>query len=139
MVTFLSLIAIGFISGAILAAVMKLIRILTGNKAEILLYNMDYMPFLRRWSDKWITGTIFHYMTCIGSVVILFYLLVPLDLEISIWPYIFAFTVGGGILYFLSALTPAPPAYNDFSSWLIWTVSHGIFGLVAALLIILWF
>lgn len=41
MTTFLSLIVIGFISGTVRSIVMKMVRIITGNDADILLYNMD--------------------------------------------------------------------------------------------------
>lgn len=138
MITFLSLILIGFISGTVLSLVMKVIRVITGSKADILLYNMDYMPVLRKWSNRWITGVIFHYVTCIGSFTVLFYLLIPLNFEFNIWPYVFVFTVGGGILYFLSTLTSTPPAYNDFEAWFYWTLGHGIFGLTGGLIISIW-
>lgn len=135
---FLMLVVIGTISGVILAAAMKLVRIVTGNKADILLYNMDYIPGLKQWADKKITGLIFHYVTCIVSAVVLFYLLIPFDLEYAIWPYIFVFTLGGGILYFLSALTPTPPDHEDWISWFNWTASHAIFGFSVGVLIF-WF
>lgn len=136
--TFLLLILIGTISGMILAAVMKLVRIVTGNKANILLYNMDYIPILKQWADKKITGLIFHYVTCISSTVVLFYLLIPFNLEFAIWPYIFVFSLGGGILYFLSALTPAPPDHEDWISWFNWTASHSIFGFFVGVLVFWW-
>lgn len=138
MITFLKLILIGIISGVILASVMKFIQLITGNKANILLYNMDYMPFLKKWSGKWITGIIFHYVTCILSAVVLFYMLIPFGWEMEIWPYVLVFTVGGGILYFLSIFTETPPASNSFSSWFYWTLGHAIFGLVIGLLIQAW-
>ncbi len=138
MVIFIKLILIGIISGIVLAAMMKIIRILTGNPADILLYNMDYMPGLKRWSEYWITGVLFHYTTCIASAVILFYLLLPFGLETAAWPYILVFSAGGGILYFLSALTETPPAYDDFAAWFYWTSGHAVFGLSIGLLVKLW-
>lgn len=138
MITLLKLIIIGFISGLILAAAGKIIRLVTGNKAEILLYNMDYMPVFKRWSDKWITGIIFHYMTCIVSAVVLFYMLIPFGWEQNIWPYVLVYTVGSAGLYFLSLLTDKPPASNSFSSWFYWTFSHAIFGFSVGFLIKWW-
>ena len=138
MITFLKLIIIGFISGLILAATAKIIRFTIGSKAEILLYNMDYMPVIKRWSDQWITGIIFHYVTCISSVVVLFYMLIPFGWETNIWPYVLVYTAGSGVLYFLSLFTDQPPAPNSFSSWLCWTFSHTVFGLAAGLLIKWW-
>ncbi|WP_373446012.1 hypothetical protein [Salinicoccus bachuensis] len=135
---FLKLVVIGAISGVILAAVMKVICRITGSKADILLYNMDYIPILKQWSDKKITGILFHYGTCIASAVVLYYLLIPFGWGMDVWPYILVFTVGGGILYFLSALTKTPPAPNDFMAWFYWTLGHGIFGLSVGLLIRLW-
>ncbi|WP_026858832.1 hypothetical protein [Jeotgalicoccus psychrophilus] len=138
MITLLKLIIIGFVAGAILAAVGKIIRITTGNKAEILLYNMDYMPVIKRWSDKWITGIIFHYTTCIVSAVVLFYILIPFSWELNIWPYVLVYTAGSAALYFLSLLTDKPPASDSFSSWFYWTFSHAIFGFAVGFLIKLW-
>lgn len=138
MITLLKLIIIGFFAGAILAASGKLIRMITGNKAEILFYNMDYMPIIKRWSDKWITGIIFHYMTCIISAVVLFYMLIPFGWEMNIWPYVFVYTAGSAALYFLSLLTDKPPAANSFSSWFYWTFSHAIFGFAVGCLIKWW-
>lgn len=135
METFLLLILIGAVSGVVLAAIMKLVRIATGNKAEILLYNMDYIPVLKQWAHLRITGLIFHYLTCISSAVVLYYLLIPFQLEFAIWPYIFVFSLGGGILYFLSALTRTPPKHDDWISWFNWTACHSIFGFTVGVLI----
>lgn len=138
MATFILLIIIGAISGFILGLVMKIIRLTTGNKGEILLYNMDYIPILKRWADKSITGLTFHYMTCIVSAVVLYYLLIPFGFESAVWPYILVYTVGGGILFFLSMLTPTPPSHKDTAAWVNWTVSHGIFGVSVGFLIYMW-
>lgn len=138
MATFFLLVIIGAISGFILGLVMKIVRIVTGNEGEILLYNMDYIPVLKRWADKSITGLIFHYMTCIVSAVVLFYMLVPLGFERDIWPYVLVYSAGGGVLFFLSILTPTPPSHKDTAAWINWTVSHAIFGVSVGLLIYLW-
>lgn len=138
MEVFLLLLLIGTISGTVLAAIMKFVRIATGNKAEILLYNMDYIPILNQWAHKRSTGIIFHYVTCISSAVILYYLLIPFRLEFAIWPYIYVFSLGGGILYFLSALTRTPPDHRDWISWFNWTASHSIFGFTVGVLIFWW-
>lgn len=138
MTTFIKLILIGIISGVILAGIMKIIRKITGNKADILLYNMDYMPVLKKWDHYWVTGVLFHYVTCIASAVILFYILFPFGWEMDVWPYVLVFAAGGGVLYFLSALTETPPAYNDTAAWLYWTFGHGVFGLSIGLLIKFW-
>lgn len=138
MITFIKLILIGFISGVILAGAMKVVRLITGNKADILLYNMDYMPILKKWSGMWITGIIFHYVTCISSAVVLFYMLIPFGWEMDVWPYVLVFTAGGGVLYFLSLFTETPPASNSFPSWFNWTLSHAIFGLSVGFLIKWW-
>src|SRR5699024_2574113 len=129
MIIFIKLILIGIISGIILAGVMRAFRLMTGSKADILLYNMDYMPFLKKWSDYWITGILFHYATCIASAVILFYLLVPFTREMTVWSYILVFAAGGGILYFLSALTETPPDWNDAAALLYRTFRHVVFTL----------
>src|SRR5699024_7158111 len=129
MIIFIKLILIGIISGIILTGVVRAFRLITGCKVDILHYKMDYMPYVNKWSDYWITGILLHYATCIASAVILFSLLVPFTREMTVWPYILVFAAGGGILYFLSALTETPPDWNDASAWFYWTFGHGVFGL----------
>lgn len=138
MITFVKLILIGITSGVILAGMMKIIRKMTRNKADVLLYNMDYMPGLKKWSHYWITGVLFHYATCIASAVVLYYLLLPFGWEMDVWPYVLVFAAGGGVLYFLSALTERPPAYNDPAAWFYWTLGHSVFGLAIGFLIKFW-
>ncbi len=45
------------------------------------------------------------------------------------------YTVGGGILFFLSSLTETPPAYNDLAAWIYWTAGHALFGIIVGLLV----
>lgn len=135
MKNFYKLTLAGIIAGVVLAAFLKVIQLLTGNPASILLYNMDYIPFLKKWNDIIGAGLLFHFITCIVSVVFLFYLLKPFALERKVFPYVVTYTVGGSILFFLSALTETPPAYNDMTAWLYWTAGHALFGIIVGLLV----
>lgn len=128
---FFKLVIIGLTAGSILAAAMTIIYRLTGNQAYILLYNLDYIPVLKIWGTSSIVGLSFHYVTCIVSVLIIFYSLSWLHLDPKAsFPYIFAYTIGGGILFSLTALTAKPPNLFDVMAWFYWTASHALFGII---------
>ncbi|OZU90585.1 hypothetical protein CIL03_05440 [Virgibacillus indicus] len=135
---FSKLVLIGIIAGTVLAVSLKIVRLLTGNPASILLYNMDYIPLLKMWDEILGAGLLFHFITCIVSVVVLFYFLKPLALKRNVLPYVVTYTIGGGVLFFLSALTGTPPAYNDVAAWFYWTAGHTLFGIVVGLLVKKW-
>lgn len=129
------LIASGIFSGAVLAASMKLIRKMTGNPSEILLYNVDYIPFFKKYKHIPGVGLGFHYATCVLSTVGLYYILKPFRIEKNITPYVLVYSAGGGALYFLSALTNEPPEYNDTAAWNYWTGSHALFGVAVGTMV----
>ncbi|WP_164214777.1 hypothetical protein [Virgibacillus sp. YIM 98842] len=135
---FTLLIIIGIIAGIGLSLFMELVRILTGNPASILLYNLDYMPVLKKWSHIRGMGLAFHFVTCIASVVVLFYLLRLMSWEHYIFPYVIVYTAGSALLFFLSALTKTPPKSTDGYAWLHWTAGHGVFGIIVGVLVRLW-
>jgi|SRR5690554_2565804 len=126
---------IGFIAGLILMAFLKIIQILSGSEAYILLFNFDYVPLIKNLKPVWLFGYIFHFMTCIISVIALFYILKNLGWQNRILPYVLVYTIGGGGLYFLTALSDQPPAANDAMAWLNWTIGHLIFGYAVGLMI----
>lgn len=134
----LKLIIIAIIGGIGLAILMQLIKVITGNKAYILLYNVDYIPLLKQFQDSFIFGLVFHFLFCIISVIGLFYLLKPFQFERNFLPYLLVYSGGSGILYFLSLLTNRPPAATDEISWIYWTVSHIIYGIIVGLLVKYW-
>ena len=133
--TILNLSFIGFIAGVILILPLKILYILTGNTAYILLFNFDYVPVLNQLRPVWLFGYIFHFVTCICSVIGLYYILKYLNKQLSLFYYIAVYTVGGGTLFFLTCLSVKPPAENDFTAWLYWTIAHGIFGFAVGLLV----
>lgn len=138
MKNFRKLILTGIIAGAVLAVSMEAAQLLTGNPASILLYNMDYILFLKKWDDIAVAGILFHFITCIVSVVCLFCFFKPFGWERKILPYAVTYTIGGGVLFFLSSLTGTPPAYNDMAAWICWTAGHALFGIVVGLLVKKW-
>lgn len=134
----IKLMTTGIIGGVTLTFVMYFINIATGNKAYILLYNVDYIPILRQFQDSTIVGFVFHFVFCMISVIVLFYLLKYFHIENYFLPYLFTYSIGSAILYFLSFLTNKPPLSSDEVSWLYWTMSHILFGIVVGLLIKYW-
>lgn len=129
---------IGLISGTVLASFMQIIYIITGNKAYFLLYNVDYIPLLHYYESSVIVMISFHFIFCILSIVILFYLLKFFHLEYHLLPYFLVYTIGAGILFFLTLLTKEPPSATNFFSWFYWTLGHVVYSLVVAFLIKYW-
>ncbi|ARF17843.1 hypothetical protein CSV61_07625 [Sporosarcina sp. P3] len=129
---FWQLVGIGIAGGAVLALLMLVIWAVTGNEAYILLYNVDYFPIIHVFSHVLWFGIVFHFVFCIASVLGLFYLLSFLNWQYKMWPYIVVYTVGSGVLYFLTLLTDRPPAADDGMAWLYWTGSHLVFSVLVA-------
>lgn len=131
----LKLTAIGIISGTVLILALRIVLELTGNTAYILLFNFDYIPLINDLKPVWLFGYIFHFVTCIVSVIALFYILKPRGLHKDILPYVIVYTFGGGALFFLTALSHKPPAADDGMAWIYWTLGHAAFGYVVGTLI----
>ncbi|WP_172373582.1 hypothetical protein [Sporosarcina jiandibaonis] len=132
------LVAIGIFAGIVLAAFMKTIHLLTGNQAYILLFNMDYIPFLNAFRPLTIIGLTFHFLFCIVSVVALFFILKTIHLERRISTYLIVYTGGAAVLFFLTALTEKPPAVTDVLAWFYWTIGHAMYSLIVGYLIKYW-
>lgn len=132
---FFKLTIIGIAAGVILIIPLKLLYVLTGNTAYILLFNFDYVPVLNQLKPVWLFGYVFHFVTCICSVIGLYYILKYLNKQFSLFYYVLVYTVGGGALFFLTCLSDQPPAGNDFSAWFYWTIAHAVFGLAVGLLV----
>lgn len=135
---FIKLLSTGMVAGFVLAFFLGSIQLLTYNQAFLLLFNMDYIPLIKDLNPGWGMGIAFHLLTCIVSVVALFYILKNFRLERSIIAYLTTYTVGGGILFSLTALSHSPPAITDFSAWGYWTLGHALFSLVVGILIKYW-
>lgn len=133
--TLSNLFTISFIAGIILLLFLKMIMLTTGNPAYVLLVNFDYVPVIQDLKPVWLMGYIFHFITCIVSVIVLYYVLKFYKKENNLWIYVVCYTLGGGALFFLTSLSPQPPAADDFFAWFFWTLAHFIFGLVVGALI----
>lgn len=129
---------IGLFSGIVLMLVLKIVMIINGNTAYVLLFNFDYIPVLKDLKPTWVFGYVFHFLTCIVSVIALFHILKTWTLEKNILPYILVYTIGGGALFFLTALSDQPPATNDIMAWIYWTIAHAVFGYVVGVLVKKW-
>lgn len=129
---FFKLSLIGFFAGLVLMLVLKIAMVLTGNTAYILLFNFDYIPFLNELKPVWLFGYLFHFLTCIFSVIALYFILRTWGAEKKLIFYLVVYTIGGGALFFLTALSPQRPAANDFLAWMYWTLAHALFGIVVA-------
>lgn len=134
----IKLFSISILGGIILMVVLKIVMLLTGNTAYILLFNFDYVPLLKDLRPVWFFGYLFHFVTCTVSVFALFYILSATKYQKKIWPYVTVYTLGGGALFFLTALSPQPPAPTDLMAWIFWTLGHGIFGYTIGLSISKW-
>lgn len=135
---FLKLTAIAFFAGVVLMFVLKLVMLLTGNTAYVLLFNFDYIPLINDLRPVWLFGYVFHFLTCIISVIGLFYILKKWEMQHLVWPYVVVYSVGGGALFFLTGLSPQPPATDDVWAWCFWTLGHGVFGYVNGMCIKKW-
>ena len=132
------LIVTGVIAGVALALLMKLVYETTGNEAYVLLYNTDYIPVLNKWESSEVVGITFHFVFCIVSVIGLYFILRAFNLELRMLPYFLTYTVGSGILFFLTTLTEKPPAWTDTEAWFYWTASHAVYSWLVGFLIIHW-
>lgn len=130
--------SIGIIAGFVLMLALKVVMITTDNTAYVLLFNFDYIPVINELKPVWLFGYIFHFLTCIVSVIALFYILKPWRLERVVTPYVLVYTIGGGALFFLTALSTQPPAANDVLAWVYWTFAHAIYGYVVGVLVKRW-
>lgn len=135
---FYKLVVTGFVCGLILLGFMKILEIFTGTHAYFMLFNVDYIPLFKQWDPVLLSGMVFHFLTCIASVVGLYYMLRPLHRENWILPYVLVYSAGGGVLYLLAGLTPSPPAVTDLSAWSYWTLGHGVFGLSVGMMAKYW-
>ncbi len=129
---------IGFIGGIVLMGVLWIVLSLTGNAAYHLLFNFDYVPVINELRPVWLYGYIFHFLTCVISVLSLYFILKRGKLHRQILPYIIVYTIGGAALFFLTALSERPPAKDDVWAWAYWTLGHAIFGYVIGILIKGW-
>lgn len=134
----LKLTSIGIFGGIVLMLVLKIVMYFTGNTAYILLFNFDYVPIINKLRPVWFFGYVFHFVTCIVSVIALFYLLKIKSWQLKLLPYIAVYTIGGGALFFLTSLSPKPPAADDVMAWMYWTLAHAIFGYVVGSLVKKW-
>lgn len=134
----IKLTAIGIAAGIVLMAFLKIIQSVSGSTAYILLFNFDYVPVIQDLKPEWLFGYVFHFLTCIVSVIVLFYLLRRGDWQKRIIPYLLVYTIGGGGLFFLTALSEKPPAANDEMAWIYWTLAHAAFGYTVGSMIKKW-
>lgn len=132
----LSLIAVA--SGIVLMGLLKVVQILIGSQAYVLLFNTDYIPVLPDWGPEDIGGISFHFVFCIVSVAGLFYVLKLFRLERSILAYFLIYTVGSAVLYSLTGLTDRPPAINDIPAWAYWTSAHVLYGFIVGWFVKKW-
>lgn len=134
----LKLIYLGLFAGIVLAGILILLHTWTNNPAYILLFNVDYIPVLKNLKPNSVIGVIFHFVFCIISVVGLFYLLKMIDRKRQASLYIYIYTFGSAILYFLTFFSVKPPFVTDLLSWFYWTLAHTIYGFIVGLTIKNW-
>ena len=129
---------IASIAGFILAAFLKVVQLLTGNQAYVLLFETDYIVVIQDLQPQFLIGFIFHFVICYISVVILYYLLTVIHLEKSILMYVIFFTTGSGLLFPLTMFSESTPEITDLVAWFYWLIGHILFSLVVGVLIRKW-
>lgn len=128
----------GVVAGIVLMSILKIVQLIAGSDAYVLLFNTDYIPLLPDWGPEDIGGVAFHFIFCIVSVVALFFILGPLQLEKSILPYFLIYTIGSAVLYSLTGLTEREPTIDDPFSWAYWTSAHAVYAYAVGWLIKHW-
>lgn len=132
----IKLIIIGIVAGTVLAESLRLLYVTTGINGYNLLFNFDYIPFIGEYSNTagW-TGMLFHYLACIGSVIVSYYVFKKYSMEKDILPYVGLFLIGSLMLYFLTGLSPEAPAWNDWNALIGFGAAHLLYAIVVAKLI----
>ena len=133
---FVKLIIIGVLAGTVLAESLRLLYLTTGINSYNLLFNFDYIPFIGMYSDTagW-TGMTFHYVICIISVIVSYYVFKKYKIEKDILPYVILFFFGSLILYFLTFFSAEQPVWNDWYALGSFGLAHLIYGIVVGKLI----
>lgn len=130
---FIKLIFIAIVAGTVLAGSLILMFALTGNMAFYLLFNVDYIPILKSLQPRLVVEIVFHYVFCIVSVVILYYVLRLVNLERRVFMYMVVYTGGSAILFYLTIFSNAEPDYTDLMAWVYWTGAHWIYSVIVGL------
>lgn len=131
----LKLMFTGLFAGFVLMLLLKIVMVFTGNTAYVLLFNFDYVPLIKDLKPIWLFGYFFHFLTCIISVIVLFYILNKWILQKVVFLYILIYMIGGGALFFLTTFSDQPPASSDLMAWVYWTLAHAVFGYTVGILI----
>lgn len=134
----LTLTVIGIGAGTLLALSLILTYLFTGNMAFYLLFNVDYIPVLKDLNPKIFVEITFHYLFCIASVVVLYYLLEIIRLEHRVTIYLIVYTGGSAILFYLTSFSSQAPYSTNLLAWSYWTVGHAIYGLIVGFSIKRW-
>jgi len=125
---FSKLLGIGIISGLILGGVLGIVQQFTNKKVYLLLMNVDYIPIVKDWNVGPVMGFIFHLIVSVALVFVLYYVLKKLKLHQKIAIYILVNTLGGALLFSLTALSERTPAITDAAAFIYWVLGHAIYG-----------
>lgn len=131
-------ILIGIISGIILALFLKIPELLWNIEAYNLLFEVSYIPILNQLHPVWLIEGLFHFVTCISSLWILYYLLAYFKRETQLSTYILVIGIGSALLYFLTIFPYNTPSITDYTAWIFWVLGHGLFSLTGWYLIQKW-
>lgn len=131
-------ILIGLISGLILAVFLKFLEIWTGSLAYRLLFEVNYVPVFNRIYPRYVAEIIFHFSTCIFSIVILYNILKLKNWEKSVTAYLIPIGIGSSALFLLTLWAHHTPEITDYKSWVFWIIGHVLFALSAVTMIKKW-
>jgi len=129
---------IGVLAGIALAGFLKVIQLITGNQAYVLLFEVDYVPVLQDLSPVSVIQFSFHFGACIFSVIALYFVLQMFHWEKTVTAYMAFIIIGSSILYLLTMLSPNTPKVTDIVALGYWVIGHGIFSVIVGVFVKKW-
>lgn len=129
---------IGMISGIVLALFLKIPQYFWDVHAYNLLFEVSYIPYINQLRPQWLIRGVFHFSTCIFSLIILYHILKYFKKETYLLAYILIIGIGSTLLYFLTLFPDNTPPITDYTAWFFWTTGHILFSLTGWYLIQKW-
>jgi len=105
------------ISGIVLALFLKIPQYFWDVHAYNLLFEVSYIPYINQLRPQWLIRGIFHFSTCIFSLIILYHILKYFKKETYLLAYILIIGIGSTLLYFLTLFPDNTPPITDYTAW----------------------
>src|SRR5699024_5548519 len=111
-----TLVAVGMISGIVLALFLKIIEVITANQVYYLLFDTSYMPILNELYQIWLIEVIFYLITCFIGIMALTYLFLYIPFDTSPITYVSGIGICIGLFYLLMLSSVKPPQITDLTA-----------------------